>query len=100
MFYGYYNKTIDICPPADCGKYSIGAAYFLTIVSAFFIACIILVYRLDNYSHVNFILVLICCVGFYGCVVLLQHVQVLCKRLFSPQVSWKSGSKSLQLLGL
>uniref|UniRef100_A0A7N6BEL9 Transmembrane channel-like protein n=1 Tax=Anabas testudineus TaxID=64144 RepID=A0A7N6BEL9_ANATE len=48
MFYGYYNKTIDICPPADCGKYSIGAAYFLTIVSAFFIACIILVYSMSK----------------------------------------------------
>lgn len=67
MFYGYYtNAIIKTCPSADqshsstanppvCDTdksqmvpYSIPAAYFFTIAIAFFIICIILVYRLDN----------------------------------------------------
>lgn len=55
MFYGYYaNAMIKTCSPPDCdsGKslnmpYSIPAAYFFTITIAFFITCIILVYKCD-----------------------------------------------------
>lgn len=63
MFYGYYTNTIlQTCraanstadsadlPVCDADEpqavaYSIPAAYFLTIAVAFFIICIILVYR-------------------------------------------------------
>lgn len=55
MFYGYYNNTsCQLFSLTNRGVYSIPVAYFFTIAIAFFIICIILVYRLDNrfiYMH-------------------------------------------------
>ncbi|XP_017280805.1 transmembrane channel-like protein 6 isoform X2 [Kryptolebias marmoratus] len=57
LFYGYYsNETIRTCigPQDQCNNdklqmpYSIPTAYFFTIAIAFFITCIILVYRLSK----------------------------------------------------
>lgn len=56
MFYSYYsNVTIKTCGDRFCNTdesqmipYSIPTAYFFTIGIAFFIICIILVYRLEG----------------------------------------------------
>ncbi|XP_029946203.1 transmembrane channel-like protein 6 isoform X2 [Salarias fasciatus] len=54
MFYGYYSHTpTDSCPTEesnDCNTYgySISTAYFFTIVIAFFVICIFLVYSISK----------------------------------------------------
>lgn len=96
MFYGYYTNNV-----IKTHTYSIPAAYFFTIVIAFFIICIILVYRLDNnnYLCVTCILVHLRCV-FNGSIVVLQHVQVPGEKFSCPQIQWESGGESFLLLGL
>ncbi|KAF3700139.1 Transmembrane channel-like protein 5 [Channa argus] len=58
MFYGYYtNTTIQTCPNNStgrppvlslCVKYTVPAAYFVSIAIAFFIICMILVYSMSK----------------------------------------------------
>lgn len=129
MFYGYYTNTINACPPpastpgsaaefteppgcdavgaSDTRQYSIPVAYFCTICIAFFIICIILVYRLsyfccawDSKSFMCECLFLASRVCLMCVIILWQRVQVLWEKFSCAPIQWESGSEGVLLLGL